>query len=224
VKKFNYRFLIIFISFSLVFTLSACGQKQLPTDHTLPVQSEKTLPRNSGQEDFEPKYPKTEYPEQKEQHIKPEQPPSNEPELTESPLDTPSPFYSAGESVVGYWADIKPVGDSDDIAGENRFCLDGFYFVNDGTGALFHNLEGAFPITSYDLSDGVLSYCFLNTGGDPVETSIRIVDVTDSEIIFEYNDGKEHSYTRMLEIRPDNGAGGYTATQTDGEIIDVRGF
>ena len=206
-KKFNCRFLIIFISFSLVFTLSACGQKQLPADNTLPVQSEKILPRNSGQEDFEPKYPETEYPEQKE-----------------SPLDTPSPFYSAGESVVGYWADIKPIGDSDDIAGGNRFCLDGFYFANDGTGTLFHNLEGAFPITSHDLSDGVLSYCFLNTGGDPVETGIRIVDVTDNEIIFEYNDGKEHSYTRMLEIRPDNGAGGYTATKTDGEIINVRGF
>jgi hypothetical protein len=130
------------------------------------------------------------------------------------------------KSIVGYWADINPVDYHDGLADPNRLDLNGFYFDEDGSGLLFHNLEGAFIITSYSISEGILTICFQNRADEPAEWNFPVIKVNDNDMILGadiIDFGRTISYSRMREIQPYNCTGGYTVTKIDGSIVDVWG-
>ena len=134
--------------------------------------------------------------------------PPDTPELPDSTINP--------GQITGYWADIY-IG-SDGVA-----HLNGFYFDGDGTGLMFHPSEGAFNITSYDVLDSKLTYAFLNMVGEPVESSYRILELSEDQIILEYYDSDTvFCYERMLEIESTSGLGSYKVTEIDGTTFDIQ--
>ena len=136
------------------------------------------------------------------------------PDVSTSPDSTVT-----SSEITGYWANIY-------IGSDGISHLDGFYFSEDGTSLIFHSSEGAFKISSYSISNNKLIYTFLNMDEEPVESSYRILTVSENQMILEYDDSdaKTCCYERMLKIESTSGLGSYTVTMIDGTTFDIQGY
>ena len=128
---------------------------------------------------------------------------------------------SITEQLVGYWADIRQISD------DGRKALDGFYFAENGTGLLFHSLEGSFEITSYRCFDDKLIISFINMEGEIVELPCQVQALSENAlklILTPDSSGAVKTYKRFLSIENTSCTGTYLITEMDGTVIDISGY